>query len=136
MKLKIFTDGGARGNPGPAGAGVIILDELGKVVRKLKKYLGKQTNNFAEYSAVILALQEAKKMGAEELEFFMDSELAVKQLNGEYKIKNIELGKLFIQIYNLSHNFKKITYKHISRQMNKLADSLANQAMDENISSK
>jgi len=132
MKLKIFTDGGARGNPGPAGAGVVIFNETGKnILATHKKYLGEQTNNFAEYSAVVLALEEAKKMGAEELQFFLDSELVVKQLNGEYKIKNQDLGKLFIKIYNLKHPFKKITFRHVRREQNKLADKLANQAIDE-----
>ena len=107
-KLVIYTDGGARGNPGPAGCGAVIFDENGKsILATHKKYLGEQTNNFAEYSAVVLALEEAKKFGAEELQLFLDSELVVKQLNGEYKIKNQDLGKLFIKIHNLKQNFKK-----------------------------
>lgn len=132
-KLKIFTDGGARGNPGPAGCGVVIIDENNKIVGQCKKYLGEQTNNFAEYSAVILALQEAKKMPlceGLEIEVSMDSELAVKQLNREYKVKNQELAKLFVKIYNLQHSFKRVSFSYVSREMNKLADKLANQAMD------
>ncbi len=130
-KVKIFTDGGARGNPGPAGAGVIIMDEHEQVIAQHKKYLGKQTNNFAEYSAVILALQAAQKLGVEEIDFYLDSELVVKQLNREYKVKHPELAKLFVKIYNLQQNFKKVSYSHVPREMNKLADKLANQAMDE-----
>jgi len=130
-KLVIFTDGGARGNPGPAGAGVAMFEETGKsVVATYKKYLGETTNNVAEYSAVILALEEAKKLEAEELVFFLDSELVVKQLNGEYKVKNQELGKLFIKIHNLRQQFKKITFQHVRREQNKLADKLVNQAID------
>ena len=130
-KLKVFTDGGARGNPGPAGCGVVIMDEKNKIVATHKKYLGEATNNFAEYSAIVLALEEAKKLKVEEIEMFLDSELAVKQLNREFKIKNEELGKLFIKIYNLEHSFKKVSFNHIPREMNQLADRLANQAMDE-----
>lgn len=130
-KLKIFSDGGARGNPGPAGCGVVMMDEDDQLVGKHKKYLGEQTNNFAEYSGVILGLEEAKKLKVEEIDFFMDSELAVKQLNREFKIKNAGLAKLFIKIYNLQHDFKKVSFSHIPREMNALADKLANLAMDE-----
>ena len=130
-KLVIYTDGGARGNPGPAGCGAVIFDENCKsILATHKKYLGEQTNNFAEYSAVVLALEEAKKFGAEELQLFLDSELVVKQLNGEYKIKNQDLGKLFIKIHNLKQNFKKVSFSHVRREQNKLADKLANQAID------
>ena len=129
-KIKIYTDGGARGNPGPAGCGVVIEDSDGRVIKKVKQYLGEQTNNFAEYSGVLLGLKEAQKLGAEEVEFLADSELVVKQLNGEYRVKNEELGKLFIKIYNLSHNFKKVSFKYVPREMNGQADALANEAMD------
>jgi ribonuclease HI len=132
-KLKIYTDGGARGNPGPAGCGVVMFDEHNKIVGEFKKYLGEHTNNFAEYSAVILAMQEAKKMGAEELDFYLDSELVVKQLKREYKVKNLELAKLFVKIFNMQQNFKRVNYQHVPREMNKLADKLANVAMDENM---
>lgn len=131
-KLIIYTDGGARGNPGPAGIGVVMFDEDGKsVVATHKKYIGEATNNVAEYSAVILALEEAKKLAAEELAFALDSELVVKQLNGEYKVKNVDLGKLFIKIYNLRQQFRKVTFRHVPREQNKLADKLVNEAIDE-----
>ena len=130
-KLKIYTDGGARGNPGPAGCGVVMFDEQDNQVSTYKKYLGMTTNNVAEYNGVVLAMQEAKKLGAEELEFYLDSELVVKQLNREYKVKNSELAKLFVKIYNLQQLFKKVSYQHVPREMNNLADKLANQAMDE-----
>ncbi|NMC51494.1 ribonuclease HI family protein, partial [Candidatus Kuenenbacteria bacterium] len=83
-----------------------------------------------EYSAVILALEEAKKMETEEIDFFLDSELVVKQLNGEYKVKNEDLGKLFVKIYNLRQQFKKTTFHHVMREKNKLADRLVNEAID------
>ena len=133
-KLKIYTDGGARGNPGPAGCGVVIIDENNKIVARYKKYLGEQTNNFAEYSAVILALAEVKKMPlcqGLEIEVLMDSELAVKQLNREYKVKNQELAKLFVKIYNLQHSFKRVSFSHVPREMNRQADLLVNQVIDE-----
>ncbi|MFH1890012.1 MAG: ribonuclease HI family protein [Candidatus Kuenenbacteria bacterium] len=129
-KLIIYTDGGARGNPGPAGAGVVFMNEKGEVLNCFKKYLGKATNNIAEYSAVVLALEEAKKRGVEEIDFFLDSELIVKQMKGEYKVKNPELGKLFIKVYNLKHSFKNVSFNHIVREKNKLADKLVNEVID------
>lgn len=129
-KLQIYTDGGARGNPGPAGIGVVIWfgDEL---VGRHKDYIGEATNNQAEYKAVILALLEAKKIGAEELEFFLDSELVVKQLNREYKVKDKDLAPLFVQVWNLSLGFKKATFQHVPREKNKEADKLVNEAIDQ-----
>jgi len=118
----------------PAGCGVVIIDENNKIVARYKKYLGEQTNNFAEYSAVILALAEAKKMPlcqGLEIEVLMDSELAVKQLNREYKVKNQELAKLFVKIYNLQHSFKRVSFSHVPREMNRQADLLVNQVIDE-----
>ncbi len=129
-KLIIYTDGGARGNPGPAGIGAIIYDENKKIVAEISEYLGVATNNQAEYKALIAALQKAKNLGAEELECYLDSELVVKQLKREYKVKNKDLAPLFLMIHNLSINFKKISYTHIPRERNKEADRLANEAMD------
>ena len=87
-------------------------------------------NNFAEYSGVILAMGKAKELGAEELDFYLDSELVVKQMNREYKVKNAELAKLFVKIFNLSQGFKKVSFRHVRREENKVADRLANEAMD------
>jgi ribonuclease HI len=125
QKLIIYTDGGARGNPGPAGIGVHIVGH-----KDYKKYIGEATNNQAEYQAVVLALEKAKELKAEEIDFFLDSELIVNQLNGKYKIKDKDLGKLFVKIWNLKMNFKKITFTHIPREKNKDADKLVNQAID------
>jgi len=128
--LIIYTDGGARGNPGPAGIGAIIYDENKNILEKISEYIGETTNNQAEYKAVISALKKAKELKAEYLNFYLDSELVVKQLNREYKVKNADLSPLFLQIHNLSINFKKISYTYIPRELNKNADKLANEAMD------
>jgi len=129
-KLKLFTDGGARGNPGPAGIGAVILDEEGKMIAEISEYIGETTNNQAEYKALIAGLAKAKELGAEELEVFLDSELVVKQLNREYRVKDKDLASLFLQVYNISLGFKKIIFKHIYREKNELADKLVNQALD------
>ena len=129
-KLTIYTDGGARGNPGPAGIGVVILDEQGNAVAKISKYIGEATNNQAEYKALIAGLAKAKELGAREILVFLDSELAVKQLNREYRVKDKDLAPLFVQVYNISLGFKKIVFKHVSREKNKPADKLVNLALD------
>ena len=129
-KIIIYSDGGARGNPGPAGIGAVLYDEKKNLLAEISTYLGVATNNQAEYKALILALKKAKELGAKELDCFLDSELVVKQLKREYKVKNAELAPLFLEIHNLSLNFKKITYTHIRRELNKEADRLANEAMD------
>jgi len=129
-KFIIYTDGGARGNPGPAGIGVAIYDSQRRPVATVAEYLGETTNNQAEYRAVIAALEKAAALGGEELEFYLDSELVVKQLNREYKVKNKELAPLFLKIHNLSVAFPKISYRHVPREENQEADRLANEAMD------
>jgi ribonuclease HI len=129
-KFIIYTDGGARGNPGPAGIGAIIYDADGQLVAEVSQYLGVATNNQAEYKALLAGLEKAKELVAEDLEFYLDSELVVKQLNREYKVKNKDLAPLFLTVHNLSLNFKKITYTHVPRERNKEADRLANEAMD------
>jgi ribonuclease HI len=130
MKLIIYTDGGARGNPGPAGIGVVVYNAERQVVAEISEFLGVATNNQAEYRALIAAFKKAQALSATELECYLDSELIVKQLNREYKVKNKDLAPLFLVIHNLSLNFKRITYTHIPREQNCAADKLANQAMD------
>lgn len=130
MKLIIFTDGGARGNPGPAAAGIVIKDPQEKIVSSFGEYLGEMTNNQAEYRALIFALEKAKELGASELQCFADSELMVKQLNYEYKMRNADLAPLFLKIHNLITGFKKISFIHIPREKNKEADKLVNQILD------
>lgn len=129
-RIIIFSDGGARGNPGPAGIGAILYDEQKKIVAEISEYIGETTNNQAEYRALIAALKKARNLGAQELDCYLDSELVVKQLKREYKVKNKDLAPLFLEIHNLSFNFKKISYTHVPREKNKEADRLANEAMD------
>lgn len=132
-KLIIYTDGGARGNPGPAGIGAIIYNEQMEKVGEIAEFIGDATNNQAEYKAVIAAIKKAKELGAGEVNFYLDSELVVEQLNRNYRVKNSDLAPLFVQIYNISLGFKKVTFKHIPREKNQLADNLVNQAIDRGI---
>jgi len=128
-KLEIYTDGGARGNPGPAGIGVVIWHG-NKLVGTYSKYIGRATNNQAEYRAVVFALEQAKRIKAEVLDIYMDSEIAVNQLNRKFKIKNGELGSLFVKAWNMMIGFKQVKFYHIPREKNKEADKLVNQAID------
>ena len=135
-KVIIYTDGGARGNPGNAGVGVVIADKNKKILKKVSKAIGVATNNFAEYEAVITGFTELKKLYGKrvaemEFEFRLDSELVQKQLNGEYQIKEETLHSQFIKIWNLRvKDFPNVSFTHIRREENNLADSLANDAMD------
>jgi len=129
-KLTIYTDGGARGNPGPAGIGCVIFNEKGEIVEEISAYIGETTNNQAEYQALIAGLAKAKELGALEIEFFLDSELVVKQLNREYRVKDKDLALLFVKAYNLTLGFKRVIFKHIRREKNELADRLVNLALD------
>ncbi len=131
MKLTTYTDGGARGNPGPAAAGIIIKDAAGKKLAGYGEYLGHQTNNYAEYAALISALKKAKELGATEVECVLDSELVTKQMNRQYKVKEPTLQKLFISAYNLAGAFQKVTFRHILREGNKEADWWVNKTLDE-----
>ena len=128
-KATLHTDGGARGNPGPAGIGAVL--KIGDQQWKFKKYIGKITNNQAEYQALILGLEKAKDHGATEVDCFLDSELVVKQMKREYKVKDKDLAVQFVKVWNLMAEFKKVTFKHIYREDNKLADQLVNEAIDE-----
>ena len=130
MKLTIFTDGGARGNPGPAAAGVVIKNSEGKIIDAYGEYLGEQTNNYAEYSALISGLKKSLSLGATEIECRLDSELVVKQMQRIYKVKEPTLQKLFVQAYNASAAFKKVTFRHIARALNHEADRLVNDTLD------
>jgi ribonuclease HI len=129
-KLTIFTDGGARGNPGPAGIGCVIFNEQGEVLAEISKYIGEATNNQAEYQALIVGLAKAEELGGREIEVFLDSELVVKQMNREYRVKDKDLAPLFVKVYNATLGFKKIVFKHIRREKNELADKLVNLALD------
>lgn len=130
MKLIINTDGGARGNPGPAGIGVVIRGESGQILARHNQYIGKTTNNVAEYRALILALAEAGKLNADELLVNMDSELIVRQMTGQYKIKEPTLQALAAEVLKLRRQFKNVAFRHVPREQNKDADLLVNQAID------
>jgi ribonuclease HI len=135
-KLLIYTDGGARGNPGPAACGIVIKNERNEIVCKSSKYLSAATNNQAEYEALVLALQKAKgifksqKADSKNLECYLDSELVVKHLNHQYKIKDPDLQPLFIKVWNLTLDFDSVKFIHIPREKNKLADELVNKELD------
>lgn len=133
MKLILYTDGGSRGNPGPAGAGVVVYNARGQLIKKYAKFIGPATNNQAEYKAVILGLERAKNLGGTNIDCYLDSQLLVEQLNRRYKIKDPALGSLFIKVWNLSQNFKTVNFYYIAREKNKQADKLANKAIKENI---
>lgn len=129
-KVRIYTDGGSRGNPGEAGIGVYILDDQGQALAKISDYLGTATNNVAEYKAMLTGLQEASKLGAHEVEIIADSELMVKQMKGLYKVKNEGLIPLFQTAKALCGKFNKVTFTHVLREHNKVADQLANKGID------
>lgn len=127
--LKIFTDGGARGNPGPAGTGFVIWDD-DELVYRGGEYLGETTNNVAEYTAVIHALEKAKTLGGQKIALYLDSELVVKQLQQKYKVKNPDLAKLFVKVWNLMQQFSQVTFTHVPREQNTEADRQVNLAID------
>lgn len=131
MKLVTYSDGGARGNPGPAAYGVVIQDSQGQILKQHGRYIGETTNNQAEYRGLIDALEHAKDLGATEVECFLDSELLVKQLKGEYRVKDPELGKLYVRAHNLCVQIGLVTFTHIRRALNTQADALVNKALDE-----
>ena len=121
----IYTDGAALGNPGPAGAGAIITDPKGNIVYRISESLGIASNNEAEYYAIILALEKASDMGLQDIEIRSDSQLIIRQINGQYKVKSPNLKPLFKKVLNLLSNFQRTKMVHISREFNKEADKLA-----------
>lgn len=128
--FEIRVDGASRGNPGEAGAGAVIRDAQGNIVRELRKYLGVTTNNMAEYQALVMALAEARSMGIENVEVFADSELMVKQLHGVYKVKSEDLRPLFEKAAALLKSFRSSKIVHVYREENAAADKLANEAIE------
>lgn len=129
-KFFVYTDGGSRGNPGPSGIGVIILDSRRKKVKETSKYIGETTNNVAEYSALICGLEDALALGADEVAVYMDSELLAKQLSGEYRVRDGNMKGLFEQALAILKKFSSFEIKHIAREKNKEADRLANKAIN------
>ncbi len=129
-RITIYTDGAARGNPGPAGAGAILTKDDGQVIVEVCRYLGEMTNNQAEYRALILAIEEAKRIGATDVAIFTDSELVVKQLTGDYRVKNEGIKPLHKKILELLREIGDYTIEHVPRENNRHADKLANLAID------
>lgn len=129
-KVRIYTDGASRGNPGEAGIGVYIVDEQGKELARISDYLGKATNNVAEYKAMLTGLQAAINLGAQQVEIVADSELMVKQMKGLYKVKNEGLIPLYQTAKEFVGKFQKVAFTHVLREHNKVADQLANQGID------
>ena len=128
----VFSDGGARGNPGKAAIACLILTENGQVLQAKSRYIGLRTNNQAEYEALIMALEAAVVLGAEEVTCHLDSELVTKQLTGEYAVKNIELQKLWGKVYELRKRFKKASFVSVPRSNMHIqnADKLVNETLD------
>ncbi|MEA3548641.1 MAG: ribonuclease HI family protein [Thermodesulfobacteriota bacterium] len=129
--ISIYTDGASRGNPGEAGAGFVIFNEENDEIATGSKYLGQCTNNVAEYQALILGLKEAGKIGNRQISIFLDSQLIVRQIQGKYKVKNVGLKPLFAEVRRLLDQFDSFQVSHVPRNLNKRADELANQGIDD-----
>ena len=138
-KIIIYTDGGSRGNPGPAAFGVVICDETGKVLKEYGETIGVRTNNEAEYEAVVFGLKKVKALyGKEalknkEVEVRSDSELLIKQMNGKFKVLEPKIQELFLKLWNLKIDFDKIKFTSVEREKNKEADRLVNEALDSQV---
>jgi ribonuclease HI len=130
VKARLFTDGGARGNPGPAAYGFVLEAEDGTVLAAEGKAIGVATNNVAEYSGLVAGLGKALELQVPDVEVVSDSELMVKQMRGEYRVKNEALRGLFVEASALARNFATIEYRHVKRAHNELADQLVNEALD------
>jgi ribonuclease HI len=131
-KIKFFIDGACKGNPGPAGVGVVV-QQAGKVIKEISESIGEATNNIAEYSALIYAMKEAKAMGLKQMHVTTDSELLYKQMTGQYQVKNAKLIDLFDQVHGLAGGFDQLEIVHVLRDKNKLADELATQSLKKHV---
>jgi len=129
-RATLYTDGGARGNPGPAGIGFVVVSETGEERAAAGRYLGEATNNVAEYEALLAGLRAARALGVDELLVRADSELVVKQMRGEYRVKHPNLKPLFASAQDLVRGFAAVRFEHVRRADNGRADGLANEAMD------
>ena len=130
IKARLSTDGGARGNPGPAAYGYVLEAEDGTVLDSRGEAIGVTTNNVAEYSGLVAGLEKAVELGVGELEVVSDSELMVRQMTGAYRVKNEGLKPLFLKASGLAHRIGKVSYQAVRREQNKLADQLVNEALD------
>ncbi len=137
-RVRMYADGGARGNPGPAAGAAVLFEILengdtGPRIADAARYYPHATNNVAEYTGIVEGLRKAHELGFNEVECRLDSELAVKQLNGQYRVKNAELAKFYLEVHNLKMHFRKVTFTHVRREFNKIADALVNQTIDANV---
>jgi probable phosphoglycerate mutase len=130
LRARLFTDGGARGNPGPAAYGYVLEAEDGTVLAAEGQAIGSATNNVAEYSGLIAGLRKAAELHVPEVEVVSDSELMVKQMRGEYRVKNAALRALSVEAASLAREFANVEYRHVRRAQNELADRLVNEALD------
>ena|SRR3990167_1762530 len=130
-KLILYADGASRGNPGLGGAGAVLKDKTGKTLEEVTYFVGQcVTNNVAEYTALLVGLEKALELTASEIDIFMDSELVVRQIKGEYQVKNEKLLEIFVQVQKLLKKFSSYKIQHIPREKNKEADRLSNQAIN------
>jgi ribonuclease HI/pterin-4a-carbinolamine dehydratase len=129
-EIKLYADGGSRGNPGPSASGYVLLDMNDTIIFKSGVYLGITTNNQAEYQALKFGLEEAKKLGVREVNVYMDSLLVINQMKGIFKVKNRDLWPIHEAIKELAKQFKKVVYTHVPRELNKLADAEVNTTLD------
>jgi ribonuclease HI len=129
--VRVYSDGAARGNPGPAGAGAVLTDPAGNVVAQLGRFLGKQTNNVAEYHGLILGLTHARQLGFREVEVRADSQLLIRQLKGEYAVRHAGLKPLHAEALRLLRSFDRYELTHVPREENAMADEMSNRAIDE-----
>ncbi len=132
-KIKIYTDGGSRGNPGPAAVGVVFKNQQDQVIKEYSDYIGETTNGQAEYAAIIFGLRKAKGLKYKKVEVYLDSQFIVEQLNGNYKIKEEGIIPLFIKTWNLRLDFDYIKFNFIRREQNKEADKMVNLALDRQV---
>jgi ribonuclease HI len=130
LRARLFTDGGARGNPGPAAYGYVLEAEDGTVLAAEGQAIGSATNNVAEYSGLIAGLRKAAELHVPDVEVVSDSELMVKQMRGEYRVKNAALRALWVEAASLAREFANVEYRHVRRAQNELADRLVNEALD------
>lgn len=133
MEATLFADGGSRGNPGPAASAAVLLDPSGELVEEVGAYLGIATNNVAEWTALVLGLEAAAKRGILRLSVRLDSELVVKQLRGEYRVKHAGLQPLYNRARQLMRRFSEVDVKHVPRKQNALADRLVNRLLDQEV---
>lgn len=131
VEATLFADGGSRGNPGPAASGAVLLDETGEVIEEVGSYLGTATNNVAEWTALLLGLEAAAGRGVRHLAVRLDSELVVKQLKGEYRVKHVDLQPLHRRALALLRRFEHVDVQHVPRKQNTLADRLVNRVLDQ-----